>query len=204
MTGWRNLDRPLILASQSPRRKELLTRMGFSFTVDVPQGIDEAAFFESGDFRSAVRGAAEAKAFAIARSHAGALVLAADTIVVCDTTVLGKPRHARDAAAMIRRLSGRTHLVLTAVALVCGERDFRMSLTEETTVRFRSIDKEELADYLDRGDYQDKAGAYGIQGAAMTLVERIEGCFYNVVGLPVKATIMLFEQYARGKGSTNA
>lgn len=132
----------------------------------------------------------------MASRHPEALVLGADTVVVLGKKILGKPKDKSDARAMIDMLSGKTHSVLTAVALVCKECGFCASAVSKTLVVFRTLPRQERDDYFREGDWQDKAGAYAIQGNAMSFVDRIEGCYYNVVGLPVRTTIDCFTEYA--------
>jgi septum formation protein len=170
--------------------------MGLRFDTAVPDIRDEGTFFRAGPLCKSLKALAIAKAGSVARKHPEALVLGADTVVVLGKKVLGKPKNRSDARAMIELLSGKTHRVLTAVALVCGECAFSVSAVAETHVVFRGISREELDEYLGNGDWRDKAGAYAIQGNAMAFVDRIEGCFYNVVGLPVRTTIDCFTEYA--------
>lgn len=133
-----------------------------------------------------------AKAEAVVRLEAAALVLAADTVVVLDGDILGKPRDPSDAAAMLGRLQGRTHLVMTGVALADGVGGRRETAVEETLVTMRPLSRTEVEAYVASGESMDKAGAYAIQGLGATLVTRVEGCFYNVVGLPLaRVTSML-------------
>ncbi len=169
----------LILASASPRRRELLRRAGLRFRVR-PSHADETAL--PGETpRRHVRRLAQEKARAVWRP--GEYVLGADTIVVIDNRILGKPRDARDAARMLRLLSGRSHRVLTGVCLLtpAGAR----TEVAETRVWFRRLTRREIAEYVASGEPLDKAGAYAIQGLASRFVERIDGCYANVVGLPV-------------------
>ena len=177
MTG-----RPLILASGSPRRAELLRQAGIRFDVSVPD-VDEA--LHPGEAPEAyVRRLAAAKARHVAASHPGRLVLGADTTVVVDGEVLGKPLDAADAARMLGQLSGRSHLVLTGVCLIgpAGETQIESAAT---TVEFRPLEDAEIAGYVDSGEPMDKAGAYAIQGGAAGFVTRLDGEYSNVVGLPV-------------------
>jgi septum formation protein len=163
----------LILASRSPRRAELLTAAGIPFTVSTVD-IDETP--QSGEAPlDYVRRMAREKAAAVS----GDLVLAADTIVVVDGEILGKPNDRADAIRMLRQLSGREHEVITAVCL----RGFVHH--EITRVRFTPMSEAEITGYVDSGEPLDKAGAYGIQGIASRYVESIEGSYSNVVGLPV-------------------
>ena len=139
---------------------------------------------ETGDPSQIVRELSRQKAEEIARdAKAGDVIVAADTIVWLDDHVLGKPKDAEDAKAMLRRLSGRTHSVFTGVCVISGKTT--LSEAEESLVRFRQMSEKEIAAYVDSGEPMDKAGAYGAQGIAGLFVERIEGSFSNVMGLPL-------------------
>ena len=170
----------LILASQSPRRKELLGHLNMPFTVRVAD-IDETTdpFVPPED---EVARLSYEKALAIERQPED-IVIAADTIVVLDGRVLGKPRDEEDAADMLRRLSGRHHQVMTGVTVLRGDRT--ITRTEITHVHFRHLSDKEIARYVATGEPMDKAGSYGIQGGASLFVEAIHGDYYNVMGLPV-------------------
>jgi len=174
------------------------------FTVVRPSVGNEAAFLSGTPLRRGLLELALAKAESVSRTRPDALVLGADTVVVIGGSVLGKPRNRRDAAAALRRLSGKMHTVFTAVALVCRACGFSKCAVAATRVRFRNLAKWEIDRYLARGEHEDKAGAYAIQGRAMAFVDSITGCYYNVVGLPVAETIHLFQAYAEGKGAENA
>jgi septum formation protein len=196
---WRNPDRPVILASQSPRRRDILALMGFEFEVMAPSVENETMFFAGGAVRESLEALAAAKAQSVSAKEPAALVLGADTIVCVDKAILGKPADRADAKAMLRLLSGRIHSVYTSVALACGECGFSARATEETRVAFRGLSDRDIDDYLGREEYGDKAGAYAIQGRALVFIDRIEGCYYNVVGLPVQKTIGLFTAYTSRK-----
>jgi septum formation protein len=178
--------RSLVLASGSPRRRELLARLGLPFEV-VPAGVDEAVLpgEPAGEY---VLRVAKDKAAAGARLRPGALVLAADTTVVLEGAILGKPGGEEEARRMVRSLSGRRHSVLTAVVL---EGAGRASQVVETAVWFRELSEAEVTWYAATGEPLDKAGAYALQGAGGMLVERIEGSASNVVGLPLAETVAL-------------
>jgi nucleoside triphosphate pyrophosphatase len=180
-------SRILILASASPRRAELLTAAGIPFDIR-PAHIDETAR-PGEDARTYACRVAVEKARAVAAQNPGRPVLAADTVVVIDGQILGKPIDAEDAKLMLRLLSGRTHEVLTAVALVAGNDprgDFGVLLhVQVTAVEFAVLDKAEIDWYVGTGEPSDKAGSYAIQGLASRFVTRIEGSYSNVVGLPV-------------------
>ena len=187
---------PVILASQSPRRIELMRAAGYDITVE-PAAIDETPL-PGEDPCALVQRLAHAKAHAVAQKHPGeeTVVVAADTTVILDGRALGKPRDAADAARMLRALSGRTHQVATGVCLAktpgaaapTGARIAEDAFTAVTEVTFYPLSDEEIASYVATGEPMDKAGAYGIQGAGgRLLVEKINGDFYNVVGLPIAA-----------------
>lgn len=167
----------IVLASSSPRRRELLGLIGLQCEV-IPANIDESRKNGEAPLGYAERLARE-KAAAVAR--AGRVVVGADTIVVIDGDILGKPRDAAEAAEMLRRLGGRDHLVHTAIAVAYQGR--LVSGVETTQVRIRPIDESAIAAYVATGEPLDKAGAYGIQGFGAVIVERIEGDYFTVMGL---------------------
>ncbi|HZN92358.1 MAG TPA: Maf family protein [Myxococcales bacterium] len=176
----------LVLASASPRRKALLAGLGLSFETVAP-GVDEAVREGEAPLTYVLR-VARAKAVAGARLQPGAVVLAADTAVVLDGAILGKPAGEAEAKHMVRSLSGRRHSVWTGVAL---DGAARASAVVETVVWFRELSEAEIAWYASTGEPLDKAGAYAIQGAGGMLVQRIEGSASNVVGLPLAETVEL-------------
>jgi septum formation protein len=169
----------LVLASASPRRRELLGLLGLDFEV-VPSGVAELT---EGDPPVIVVENALRKARAIARPDA--LVLGVDTDVVCDGRLLGKPVDDGDATARLRALSGRTHEVLGGIALVAGGRE--RSQLVRTVVAFRELDDREIESYVASGEWRDRAGGYAVQGLGSSLVERIDGDLSNVIGLPIPA-----------------
>ena len=175
----------LILASQSPRRRELLTMLGLEFeieTADLDEAMDPALPPET-----EVARVCEAKARAVARNHPDDLILSADTIVVVDGAVLGKPHSPAEAKAMLRRLSGRRHTVMTAFCLLQnGAADVHV---EQTHLRFKPLSDAEIDAYIATGSPLDKAGAYGIQDQAAVFVEALEGDYYTVMGLPLCALV---------------
>ena len=171
----------IVLASQSPRRRELLTLVGLAHEVR-PADVDETPHADELPVPHAER-LARAKAETLAARERDAVVVAADTIVVIDGLILGKPGDATEAGAMLRRLAGRTHTVFTAVAVARGGRT--VSGVEEVRVTFRALDDAEIAAYVATGEPMDKAGSYGIQGFGATIVERIEGDYFAVMGLPL-------------------
>ncbi len=185
----------LVLASRSPRRVELLTRARYRFEV-APADIDERRL-EGEPPRDLVRRLAREKAAAVSLRHPGAIVLGADTVVVIDGAVLGKPADDADAARMLRRLSGRAHEVLTGVALRAPH-GCRAGV-RSTRVFFRTLGPEEVAWYVASGEPADKAGGYAIQGRASRFVTRIEGSYANVVGLPVELVDRLLGELGAGR-----
>lgn len=175
----------IILASSSPRRKELLTTAGVEFEIHVRE-VDESVPEGTLPADAAVMTATK-KAEAVASKFTDSVVIGADTIVVCDGKILGKPRSTDDAAHMLRMLSGREHEVITGVCLIKGE-EIR-NFAKISKVRFYALTDDEINAYVATGESMDKAGAYGIQGLGCTLVESIEGDYFNIVGLPVAAVV---------------
>jgi septum formation protein len=189
---------PLILASASPRRSEILRAVGWPFETH-PAGVDETRL-DGEAAEDFVRRLAREKAEAVARTRLFGLVLGADTTVVVDGEILEKPLDAGDARRMLGRLSGRWHEVLTGVALVRAETGRAAVGVERTRVRFAETTAEEIAWHVETGDVLDKAGAYAVQGRAALFIEGIEGDYWNVVGLPVRLVYGLargFEAEAR-------
>lgn len=180
----------VILASQSPRRRELLALVGIEHEVQ-PADIDETPWPDEAPVPHTER-LARAKASVIAARAPDALVIAADTIVVIDGDILGKPADITEARGMLRRLSGRTHDVCTAMAVAVGDRV--ESAVVRVPVRFRELDDETIVRYVNTGEPMDKAGAYGIQGYGATIVEHIEGDFFAVMGLSLVTVVQLAER----------
>lgn len=170
----------IILASQSPRRKELMGLFKIPFVIRVAD-VDETILKDEPADQAVAR-LSRSKALAVPR-EADDVVIAADTVVVCDGQILGKPRDEADAFRMLRLLSGRAHQVMTGVTVLhrCEVR----SHTEVTDIHFRELSDKEIRAYIDTGEPMDKAGSYGIQGGAALFAQRIEGDYFNVVGLPV-------------------
>lgn len=174
----------LILASASPRRAEILRDAGYHFTV-LSSAIDETPYPDESP-QDLVQRLANTKAdLAAARAVGSAILIAADTEVVLDGQIFGKPRSSDDARRMLTKLSGRTHSVLTGVCLIRLPDAERISFVETTLVTFVPLSDEEISRYLSTGEPHDKAGAYAIQGYAARYIPRIEGCYFNVVGLPL-------------------
>ena len=184
----------LHLASRSPRRAELLSRLGYAFgtlELDIPEHRGPAE--SAGEY---VRRVAREKAGAgllQVMTVPGAIVLGADTEVVLDDEVFGKPRDATDAAAMLRKLSGRTHQVISAVSVVSASREAQV--VSESQVTFARLHDEDIAEYLSSGEWEGKAGAYGIQGRAQVLIAHLSGSFSGVMGLPMHETARLLREF---------
>jgi septum formation protein len=191
MTPSQTSQSKLILASASPRRAELLRNAGISFVVEAAK-IDESRRKNEPPIEYARRLAAE-KARAVAKNRPGDFVLGADTIVVVDEQVLEKPRNTEDAARMLRLLSARRHLVTTGVCLI-GPAQVEDVRQETTEVFFGTLSGADIRWYVETGEPMDKAGAYGIQGSASRWVEKIVGCYFNVVGLPVPLVWKMLEE----------
>ena len=177
----------VVLASSSPRRRQLLNLIGIAHEVR-PANIDESPRPREAPRRHAERLARE-KASAVSTRDPGLITIGADTVVVINRTVLGKPADGDEAARMLGLLSGREHLVITAVAVSRGEK--LRSAIEEVRVKFRRLRDDEIQAYIATGEPMDKAGAYGIQGFGATIVERIEGDYFAVMGLPLVRLVEL-------------
>ncbi len=181
----------LILASASPRRRELLTQAGFEFQIH-PAHIPENPHLNEDPIAYVTRLAREkAEAVYSQLNDPAATVLGADTTVTLDNHILGKPESGEDATQMLRLLSGRTHRVITGVALVSATQT--QVAAEVTAVQFLTLSEQEIADYVATGEPNDKAGAYAIQGQAARWIPRIEGCYFNVVGLPIALVSTLLQ-----------
>ena len=182
----------LVLASKSPRRSEILKNAGYEFVVRVADA-DETIPAGTKPEDTVVFLAAR-KAMAVPRAD-DETILGADTIVVLDDKILGKPKDREDAYNMLKALSGRAHSVFTGVCIV--ENGKSMTFAEETRVEFLPLSDEDIYKYIDTNDCYDKAGAYGIQGYASKFVRRIDGDYFNVVGLPISAIFEKFLQKAK-------
>ncbi len=184
---------PIILASNSPRRKDLLRQVGVAFTSD-PADVDERVVPEETPEGYAVRVALE-KARVAARKAGSGIVIAADTIVVLDDTILGKPVDAQDAERMLTMLSGRAHHVITGLVIMAAATGRTLTRTADTRVWFRDLSPEEIRSYVASGEPLDKAGAYGIQEKGSLFVRKIEGCYFNVVGLPLSLLSEMLSEF---------
>lgn len=175
----------IILASQSPRRAQLMRQFGVDFRVVV----GPAQEISHGEPQATAAANALSKAASVAEKYPQALTIGADTVVVLDGRILGKPGDAQEAEAMLRALSGRAHVVITGVALCVGRKEAR-TFAVATAVKFRPISEREIKAYVRTGEPLDKAGAYGIQGLGGLFVEEINGCYFNVVGLPMPRLVL--------------
>jgi MAF protein len=184
----------LILASRSPRRRDLLAHLGLPFRVVIPHVDEDVAPVTTGQPEELAEALALAKAEAVARDQPDGVVIAADTIVVDGDTVLGKPADSSEAAATLRRLRGREHRVITGLAVVDAGSGRRAASHVVTAVRMRPYSDAAIAAYVARGESLDKAGAYAIQDEQFQPVASYDGCYCNVVGLPLKALLMLLRR----------
>lgn len=177
------LNKPIILASDSPRRAELLRQIGLEFEVMSSDGVEDRV--EGGDLRGYVQNLSRQKAEGVAKKVERGIIIGADTVVVLDDQVLGKPRDEDEARRMLRRLSGRVHRVITGFCILEKPGGKGVTSCAETEVWFRKLQESEIDAYVATGEPMDKAGAYGIQGRGALFVEKLNGCFYNVVGFPL-------------------
>ncbi|MCF8010549.1 MAG: Maf family protein [Clostridiales bacterium] len=183
----------IFLASSSPRRQELLTQIKIPYIVrTVP--VDED-FDDGGNAAHAVESIAYKKANAAARGLSNGIVIGADTVVVLDGTVLGKPDTKNEALQMLHDLQGRLHEVYTGLAIINAADSSYLTAHEKTEVQFRKTGTDELKAYVSTGEPMDKAGAYGIQGIGAVFISQIKGCYYNVVGLPITKLIILLREF---------
>lgn len=179
------LTKPFILASQSPRRQEILRLVELPFELEIPSDFSEFTSSEISDPETLAWENAKGKAQEIARRHQKALVLGVDTIVEIDGKILGKPVDEKDAYRMLKLLSGKTHTVWTGMHLIDTQTKKEQRCVEQTKVTFLDIDDETLKQYIQTGEPMDKAGAYAVQGIGALYIQGIEGDFFNVMGLPV-------------------
>lgn len=182
-----SIKRPIILASQSPRRRHLLSQIGLEFAVQ-PSSFNEDGISLDTQPDEYVQRLALGKASDIAsRLTEKHLVIGADTTVVLHNSIINKPTDKDNAIAMLKKLSGNTHTVFTGIALVSAPEGIRISSVQKTDVTFRNLQEDEIISYVESGSPMDKAGAYGIQDDfGAVFVENISGCYYNIVGLPLE------------------
>jgi len=186
--------RALVLGSGSPRRRELLGEAGFAFRIDVPR-VDEKLIDGDAPEAQALRLALEKGREVAGRADAESCVLAADTLVVIDDRILGKPADAAEAQHMLLSLAGRTHRVLTGYALLCRATSEQATGVAESHVRMRTVSAKEARAYAETGEPLDKAGGYAVQGRAGSFVEEITGLRTNVIGLPVEDLVPLLAAF---------
>lgn len=191
----------IVLASASPRRQQLLEQIGVSFEVVVAD-IDEE-LTENSSAPELVKRLARCKAEQVARDKQQAIIIAADTLVILDEHIMGKPVNREDAFYKLTLLSGRPHQVMTGLCVLNSARGICDTAVETTNVYFRALSRQEIDSYLDWGEWVDKAGGYAIQGKGALLIEKIAGCYFNVVGLPVnRLNLMLGKQGVNLLGGT--
>jgi septum formation protein len=182
-----NPERLIVLASSSPRRKELLEKIGLKFIVDHSNYPED--LHSNLPPQQMVESISIGKAMAVAEAHRDAIIIAADTIGVFRRKKMGKPRTMDEAREMLREMSGKSHKVITGIAIVDAAHNKTVSWSVETRVYFRKINEEEINNYVKSGEPLDKAGAYAIQGLGSVIVEKIKGDFYNVMGLPLSSLV---------------
>ena len=187
------MSKELILASASPRRRQLLRQIGLEFRV-MPSHVNEDQILHHDPLEN-VQAIALSKARNVAARVERGIVIGADTQILADGDVLGKPDAPEDAVLMLSKLNGKTHRVVTGTALVDAETGFAETWVETTLVTFRKLSEDEILSYVDTGEPMGKAGAYGIQGRAAAFVERIEGCYFNVVGLPLAKLVQKLRKF---------
>jgi septum formation protein len=186
-------QRDLILASRSPRRVEILRGLGFEFDVEpAPEDIEDGVSHD--DPVAVPQLLAARKCDYVSERHPHALVLAADTVVIVDGRILNKPADDDEARAFLRLLAGRTHVVVTGVAVARRAREVRIERSARTFVAFRELSDDEIAQYVATGEGRDKAGSYAAQGVGAGLIRSIEGCFFNVVGLPASLVLDMLRE----------
>lgn len=184
----------VILASGSPRRRELLSKYNLEPIIVIPQ-VEEKISPEERVDQIAMALAFEKSKQVADKFNNGEIVIGADTIVACEGKILGKPKDEYEAREMIRFLSGKTHEVVTGISIVKANSNIKIIDYEKTLVKFRKLSNEKIENYISTKEYVDKAGAYGIQGIGGLLVEKIDGCYFNVVGLPISKLDALLEKH---------
>lgn len=185
-----------ILASASPRRSDLLNNIGLKFRVKI-SGVKEDEI-RSNDINVRLIENARLKGQAVADSNPDSIVISADTIVVINDQIMGKPTDANDARQMLEKLSGRTHQVMTAFGLICRRNDISYFEIATTKVKFRPLNLDDITAYIKTGEPMDKAGAYAIQGMGSVLIDSIEGCYFNVVGFPISKFFIALKEFCKG------
>lgn len=183
----------IVLASRSPRRSDILRGLGFEFEIEpAPEHLEED--FAHVDAYAVPELLAGRKSLHVSARRPDALVIAADTVVIVDDEILNKPADDNEAARFLRRLAGRSHTVVTGVSIRGGARNIALTGSERTRVTFRELDDAEIARYIATGEGRDKAGSYAAQGVGAGLIRAVDGCFFNVVGLPVARLLDMLGQ----------
>ncbi|KYO64779.1 Maf family protein [Thermovenabulum gondwanense] len=187
------MDKKLVLASSSPRRIELLKQIGFDFEV-IPAHIEEEKVINLNPDELVKKIAVE-KVISVSRKVRNSIVIGADTLVYAENKILGKPGTEKEALDMLLLLSNKWHKVYSGIAVLDTETQKLIVDVEESSVKFKGISEKEARNYIQTGEPMDKAGAYAIQGRGAVFIERIEGCYYNIVGLPLFKLVKLLEQF---------
>lgn len=200
MGTWKDIKRSILLASQSPRRHELLRLMGMPFNIEVSPVEDESLYFKEFSLETGLKNLAIAKASTVSKENPEHLVIGADTVVVNGNAVLGKPKNREEAFATLQSLSGKTHVVKTGVAFLCSVIDYIHCEIATTEVTFRTLEDWEIDAYLDLKTFSDKAGSYAIQDQGALLIDKISGCYNNVVGFPTSLLITMFNRFSQIDG----
>lgn len=186
-------QRNLVLASRSPRRLEILRGLGFDFDVEpAPEQLEEEV--DHDEPYAVPQRLASLKCAHVSERRPGSIVIAADTVVIVDDRILNKPRDDEEARTFLQLLAGRTHTVVTGVAIKHHERGINMEKSARTFVTFRELSDHEVAAYIETGEGRDKAGSYAAQGLGAGLIRSIDGCFFNVVGLPVSLVLDMLRE----------
>jgi septum formation protein len=183
----------IILASKSPRRKNLLKQIGLKFETDVSE-IDENKFPHLSP-ENLAKELSKAKAEKVSNRHKNAIIIAADTLIVLNKEIIGKPKSAKDAVKMLKKLSGKTHMVITGFTVFDTKTKKEITKIVKSKVRFKKMTKEEIDAYVKSGEPMDKAGGYGVQDKAAVFIEEIEGDFFNVVGLPIFSLYQVLKKF---------
>jgi septum formation protein len=174
----------IILASKSPRRKELLEQIGLKFVVDISD-VDESKLANAAGPSQLAKSLSKAKAEKVSKKYKDAIIIAADTLVVLGKEIIGKPKDKKDAFKMLKKLSSKTHVVITGFTLLSSKSKKAITKTVQSKVKFKKMSDIEIRNYVETGEPMDKAGGYGIQNKGAIFIEKVEGDFFNVVGLPV-------------------
>ena len=182
----------IILASKSPRRADILRQLKIDFEI-IDSKVSEEAFENDRSIEDYVMSISDKKVMNVARKITNGIIIAADTIVTIDGQILGKPKNHDEAKNMLKKLSGRIHYVYTGVSIVLNPGFIKKSDYEITKVKFRKLDEVEINYYVDSGESMDKAGSYGIQDLPAIFVEKIDRCYFNVVGLPLTKVYLLMK-----------